>query len=107
MRGFAVVLGTAVVAWLMLAGPAALISDEGPSVTIPAALVCLVPNLLALGVAGLVRGEEPTDPDGCVAGVVFDSAAGGVGLGAGGLLSSPGPPGSSACPCSSGGPCSI
>lgn len=55
MRGFAVVVGTAIGAWLLLAGPAALVSNEGPSVTIPAALVCLVPNLLALAVAGLVR----------------------------------------------------
>ena len=55
MRGFAVVIGTAVVAWGLLAGPAALVSDEGPSVTVPAVLVCLVPNLLALAVAGLVR----------------------------------------------------
>lgn len=58
MKGLAVVVGTAVIAWLALAGPAALVSDEGPSVTIPAALVCLVPNLLALGVAALVRGKS-------------------------------------------------
>jgi hypothetical protein len=55
VRGFAVVVGTAVLAWGLLAGPAALVSDEGPSVTVPAVLVCLVPNLLALAVAGLVR----------------------------------------------------
>ena len=58
MRGFALVVGAAVGAWLLLAGPAALVSDEGPAVTVPAALVCLVPNLLALGVAGLVRGKS-------------------------------------------------
>jgi len=58
VRGFAVVVGAAVLAWLVLAGPAALVSDEGPTVTGPAALVCLVPNLLALGVAGLVRGKS-------------------------------------------------
>lgn len=59
MRGFAVVIGAAVLAWGLLAGPAALVSDEGPSVTVPAALVCLVPNLLALAVAGLVRTKSP------------------------------------------------
>jgi hypothetical protein len=58
VKGFAVVVGAALLAWLVLAGPAALMSDEGPSVTIPAALVCLVPNLLALGVAALVRGKS-------------------------------------------------
>lgn len=58
MRGFALVVGAAAGAWLVLAGPAALVSDEGPSVTVPAALVCLVPNLLALVVAGLVRGKS-------------------------------------------------
>jgi hypothetical protein len=57
VRGFAIVVGAAVLAWGLLAGPAALISNEGPTVTVPAALVCLVPNLLALAVAGLVRGK--------------------------------------------------
>jgi hypothetical protein len=55
VKGFAVVTGSGILAWVMLAGPAALVSDEGSTVTVPAALVCLVPNLLALGVAGLVR----------------------------------------------------
>ena len=58
MRGFAVVVGAAALAWVLFAGPAALVSDEGPTVTVPAALVCLVPNLLALAVAGLVRGKS-------------------------------------------------
>ncbi len=51
-------VGAAVGAWVLLAGPAALVSDEGPAVTVPAALVCLVPNLLALGVARLVRAKD-------------------------------------------------
>jgi len=58
VRGVAVVLGAAVVGWLVLALPAALVSDEGPAVTLPALVVCLVPNLLALAVAGLVRGKS-------------------------------------------------
>jgi hypothetical protein len=59
VRGFGIVVGAAALSWLLIAGPAALVSDEGPQVTVPAALVCLVPNLLALGVAGLVRTTNP------------------------------------------------
>jgi len=58
VRGWLLVLGTAAVAWLVLAGPAALVSDEGPEVTVPALLVCLVPDLLALVAARLVRSKE-------------------------------------------------
>jgi hypothetical protein len=60
VRGWGIVLGTAAVAWLLLAGPAAMLGGTGPEVTVPALLVCLVPNLLALGVAGLVRRKSPT-----------------------------------------------
>ena len=60
MRGWAIVLGAAAGAWLLAAGPAALFGGAGPEVTVPALLVCLVPNLLALGVAGLVRRKSPT-----------------------------------------------
>lgn len=59
MRGFGIVVGAAALSWLLLALPAALVSAEGPTVTVPAALVCLVPNLLALGVARLVRTKSP------------------------------------------------
>lgn len=58
MKGVLIVLGTAAIAWLLLAGPAALLSNEGPTVTIPALLVCLVPNLLALLVTELVRSKS-------------------------------------------------
>ncbi|HVK08924.1 MAG TPA: hypothetical protein VM597_09135 [Gemmataceae bacterium] len=68
MNGFAVVVGTAVSAWAVIAGPAALISNEGPTVTVPAALVCLVPNLLALAVAGLVRGRSQLTQTGVLLG---------------------------------------
>lgn len=59
MKGLGVVVGTAALAWVILAGPAALVSNEGPTVTVPALLVCLIPNVLAVGVAGLVRAKGP------------------------------------------------
>ena len=55
MRGFAVLFGVAILAWVVLAGPAALFGGSGPEVTVPAVLVCLAPNLLALVVVELVR----------------------------------------------------
>lgn len=55
MRGFAVLFGVAIVAWVVLAGPAALFGGNGPEVTVPAVLVCLAPNLLALGVVELIK----------------------------------------------------
>jgi len=55
VKGFAIVLGVAILAWVVLAGSAALLGGDGPEVTVPAWLVCLVPNLLALGVAELVK----------------------------------------------------
>lgn len=58
MKGVLIVLGTAAVAWLVLAGPAALATNEGPIVTIPALLICLAPNLLALLVSELVRSKS-------------------------------------------------
>ena len=54
MKGFAVLVGAAVAAWVVLAGPAMLLGD-GPEVTVPAVLVCLAPNLLALGVVEWFR----------------------------------------------------
>ncbi len=35
-----------------------MLTDEGPSVTVPALLVCLAPNLLALLVSELVRSKS-------------------------------------------------
>jgi hypothetical protein len=55
VKGFAVLLGVALAAWVLLAGPAMLLGGDGPEVTGPALLVCLAPNLLALGVVELVR----------------------------------------------------
>jgi len=55
VKGFAVLLGVALAAWVVLAGAAMLLGGAGPEVTGPALLVCLAPNLLALGVAELVR----------------------------------------------------
>lgn len=55
MRGFAVLVGVAIGAWVLLAGPAALLGGDGPEVTGLALLVCVAPNLLALLVAELVR----------------------------------------------------
>lgn len=57
MSGFAVLLGVAVLAWGALALPAWLLGGAGPEVTVPVALACLAPNLLALGVAEAVRGR--------------------------------------------------
>jgi hypothetical protein len=51
----ALVAGVTALAWLVMAGPSWLFGGDGPEVTIPAALVCLVPNLLALGVNELVK----------------------------------------------------
>lgn len=58
MKGVLIVLGTAIAAWVLLAFPAAMLSDEGPSVTLPALLVCLAPNLLAVLVTVLVRKQS-------------------------------------------------
>ena len=55
MKGFAILLGVAAAAWVLLAGSAALLGGDGPEVTVPALVVCLAPNLLALGVAELLR----------------------------------------------------
>lgn len=55
MKGLAVLVGVAILAWVVLAGPAMLLGGSGPEVTALAALVCLAPNLLALGVAELVK----------------------------------------------------
>ena len=55
MRGFAVLVGVALGAWVLLAGPAMLLGGDGPEVTGLALAVCLAPNLLALGVVELVR----------------------------------------------------
>jgi len=58
LKGFAVLLGVAAAAWVLLAGPAMLLGGDGPEVTVPALLVCLAPNLLALGVAELFKGRS-------------------------------------------------
>ena len=55
MKGVLIVLGTAIAAWVILALPAALVSDEVPGVTIPALVACLAPNLLAVMVSELVK----------------------------------------------------
>jgi hypothetical protein len=41
--------------WVVLAGPSMLLGGAGPDVTVPVVLVCLAPNLLALGVAEWAR----------------------------------------------------
>lgn len=60
MRGLGIVLAAAVLAWLVLAGPAMLLGGAGPEVTVPAVVVCLAPNLLALVAVELARGRGPT-----------------------------------------------
>ncbi|HKB02094.1 MAG TPA: hypothetical protein VKD90_07735 [Gemmataceae bacterium] len=61
-----IVLGAAAVAWVVLAGPAMLLGGAGPEVTVPALVVCLAPNLLALGAAELVRARGQTVQTGVV-----------------------------------------
>ena len=60
MRGLGIVLGAAVLAWVVLAGPAMMLGGAGPEVTVPALLVCLAPNLLALGAVELARARGQT-----------------------------------------------
>jgi hypothetical protein len=55
VKSLAVLVGVAVAAWVLLAGPAMLLGGDGPAVTVPALVVCLAPNLLALGVVELLR----------------------------------------------------
>jgi len=55
VKGFAVLVGVAAAAWVVFAGPAMLLGGDGPGVTLPALVVCLAPNLLALGVAELLK----------------------------------------------------
>jgi hypothetical protein len=58
VRGFAIVVSVAILAWIVIAGPAALLGGDGPEVTVPALLVCLAPNLLALGVAEFFKNRS-------------------------------------------------
>ena len=58
MKGFAVLIGVAIAAWVVLALPAMWLGGDGPEVTVPALLVCLAPNLLALGLAELAKGRS-------------------------------------------------
>jgi hypothetical protein len=55
VKGLAVLVGVAILAWVVLALPAMLLGGSGPEVTGLAALVCLAPNLLALWVAELFK----------------------------------------------------
>ena len=64
MRGLGIVVGVAALAWLALAGPAMLLGGAGPEVTVPALVVCLAPNLLALGAAELARARGPVTQTG-------------------------------------------
>jgi hypothetical protein len=43
-----------------MAGPSWLLGGDGPEVTVPAAAVCLIPNLLALSVNELVKTRSQT-----------------------------------------------
>jgi hypothetical protein len=58
VRGFAVLVGVAIVTWVVLAGPAMLLGSDGPEVTVPALLVCLAPNLLAIGVVEFFKNRS-------------------------------------------------
>jgi len=89
VRGLGIVLGAAAVAWVVLAGPAMLLGGAGPEVTVPALVVCLAPNLLALGAAELVRARGQTVQTGVVlvSFVVRPVVAFGLGLAAYYLLS--------------------
>lgn len=58
MRGFAIVVCVALLAWIVTAGPAALFGGDGPELTVPALLVCLAPNLLALYVAEYFKNQS-------------------------------------------------
>ena len=84
MRGLGIVLGAAVLAWVVLAGPAMLLGGAGPEVTVPALLVCLAPNLLALGAVELARARGQTVQTGVVlvSFLVRPVAAMGLGLAA-------------------------
>ena len=66
MRAVAVLLGVAVSTWIVLAGPSMLLGGDGPEVTGSAMLVCLAPNLLALGVAEAVRTRSETTRTGAL-----------------------------------------
>ena len=66
MRGLGIVVGAGVLAWLVLALPAALLGGAGPEVTVPALVVCLAPNLLALGAVELARARGQTVQTGVV-----------------------------------------
>jgi hypothetical protein len=58
VKGFAVLIGVAVLSWLVLGLPAMLLGGAGPEITGTALLICLAPNLLALAVAELVRNRS-------------------------------------------------
>jgi hypothetical protein len=55
VKGFAVLIGVAAAAWVLFALPAMLLGGDGPEVTLAALVVCLAPNLLALGLVELLR----------------------------------------------------
>jgi hypothetical protein len=60
VRGLVALVGVTLLAWVVLAGPSMLLGGDGPEVTVPAALVCLAPNLLALIVVEAVRSRSET-----------------------------------------------
>lgn len=84
MRGLGIVLGTGVLAWLVLAGPVALAGGAGPLVTVTALVVCLAPNLLAVLLAALVRNKSSLTQMGVLLGsfLVRPLVALGLGFGA-------------------------
>ncbi len=62
-----VTLATALT-WGLVAGPAWALGADGPELTGPAALVCLIPNLIALAVISLVKTRGPVTQLGVVLG---------------------------------------
>jgi hypothetical protein len=77
----AIVLGVAALAWLALAGPAMLLGGAGPEVTVPALVVCLAPNLLALGAAEWARARGPVTQTGVLLGSFLVRPVIAIGLG--------------------------
>lgn len=80
----ALVVGVTALAWVVLALPAWALGGGGPDLTVPAALVCLVPNLILLGVVAFVKARGPVVQAGVVLGsfLVRPFATMGLGLAA-------------------------
>jgi hypothetical protein len=89
VRCIGLVAGVTVLAWAVTALPAWALGGAGPDLTVPAALVCLIPNLVLLGVVEVVKTRGPVVQTGVVLGSFLVRPLVTMGLGLGVYFSIP------------------